>query len=103
MLRTYSPSAQKLCSTTSAPPTGSWLVARDATQLRALLGDHEPTIISFDHDLGRDESGVDIPSGHHCMGLMIDDALNRPTAFDYLRQLCRRALMQLAMRTCAAC
>lgn len=47
-----------------APP-GNWLVARDATQFRALLRDHEPAIISFGHDLGCDERGAELPSGQH--------------------------------------
>ncbi|WP_373928427.1 cyclic-phosphate processing receiver domain-containing protein [Sphingomonas aerolata] len=68
-----------------APPPGNWLVARDATQFRALLRDHRPTIISFDHDLGCDERGAELPTGQHCMRLLIDAAMDRPAAFDQLR------------------
>ncbi|WP_167396729.1 cyclic-phosphate processing receiver domain-containing protein [Sphingomonas aerolata] len=68
-----------------APPPGNWLVARDATQFCALLRNHEPTIISFDHDLGCDEVGVEIPGGQHCMHLLIDAAIDRPKAFDHLK------------------
>lgn len=67
------------------PPPGNWLVARDATQFRALLRDHKPTIISFDHDLGCDERGAELPSGQHCMRQLIDDAMERPTTFEHLR------------------
>jgi hypothetical protein len=68
-----------------APPPGNWLVARGATEFRALLRDHEPTIISFDHDLGCDERGAELPSGQHCMRQLIDDAIDRPAAFELLR------------------
>lgn len=68
-----------------APPPGNWLVARDATQFRALLRDHKLTIISFDHDLGCDERGAELPSGQHCMRQLIDDAMERPAAFEHLR------------------
>ena len=67
------------------PPLGNWLVARDAAQFRALLKNHEPSIISFDHDLGCDERGAELPSGQHCMRLLIDEAMDHPAAFDHLR------------------
>lgn len=68
-----------------APPPGNWLLARDATQFRALLRDHEPKIISFDHDLGCDARGAELPSGQHCMRQLIDDSMDRPAAFEHLR------------------
>ena len=68
-----------------APPPGNWLLARDATQFLALLRDHEPTIISFDHDLGCDERGAELPSGQHCMRQLIDEAMDRPAMFEHLR------------------
>ncbi len=68
-----------------ALPPGNWLLARDAAQFLALLRDHEPTIISFDHDLGCDERGAELPSGQHCMRQLIDDAMDRPAAFEHLR------------------
>jgi hypothetical protein len=68
-----------------APPPGNWLVARDATQFRALLRDHKLTIISFDHDLGCDKRGAELPTGQHCMRQLIDDAMERPSAFEHLR------------------
>ena len=68
-----------------APPPGNWLVARDATQFRALLEDHKPMAISFDHDLGSDKRGAEPPSGQHCIQQLIDDAIDRPAAFDQLR------------------
>ena len=67
------------------PPLGNWLVARDAAQFRALLKNHEPSIISFDHDPGCDERGAELPSGQHCMRLLIDEAMDHPAAFDHLR------------------
>ena len=68
-----------------APPPGNWLVARDATQFRALLRDHKPKIISFDHDLGCDERGAELPSGQHCLRQLIENAMERPAAFKHLR------------------
>lgn len=67
------------------PPRGSRSVARGAAQLRALLKDHEPTIISFDHDLGCDEKGTELPSRQHCIRELIDVAMDWPTAFDHRR------------------
>ncbi|TXC70960.1 hypothetical protein FSB78_08385 [Sphingomonas ginsenosidivorax] len=69
------------------PPLGKWLVARDATQFCALLRDYEPTIISFDHDLGCDKRGAELPSGQHCMRQLIEDAMDRPAAFEHLRMV----------------
>lgn len=70
-----------------APPPGNWLVARDATQFRALLRDHKPKIISFDHDLGCDERGAELPSGQHCLRQLIGNAMERPAAFEHLRRV----------------
>ncbi|MGU3389767.1 cyclic-phosphate processing receiver domain-containing protein [Sphingomonas sp. M1A8_2b] len=67
------------------PPPGNWLVARDATRFRALLRNHEPTIISLDHNLGCDESGAELPSGQHCLRQLIENAMERPAAFEHLR------------------
>lgn len=68
-----------------SPPTGDWHVVRDATVFLAAIRSYRPTIIAFDHDLGSDSAGFALPSGQHCMHLLIDEAMDRPAGFDQLR------------------
>jgi hypothetical protein len=67
------------------PPPGDWRVARSEAAFRDLLRDHSPAVISFDHDLGCDETGRAVPSGQHCMHHLIDQAMARPAWFNRLR------------------
>ncbi|WP_443030098.1 cyclic-phosphate processing receiver domain-containing protein [Sphingomonas sp. ZB1N12] len=68
-----------------SPPTWDWHVVRDATAFLAAIRLYRPTIIAFDHDLGSDGAGFTLPSGQHCMHLLIDEAMDRPAGFDQLR------------------
>lgn len=67
------------------PPPGNWMVARDAKQFRDTLRNHEPTVVSFDHDLGCDAHGNELPNGQRCMRQLIDEAMDRPAAFEHLK------------------
>lgn len=69
------------------PPPGMWLVARTASAFEQLLATHSPTVISFDHDLGCDEEGVELPNGQHCARHLIDVALDSTGAFPELRTI----------------
>lgn len=68
-----------------SPTTGDWHAVRDATAFLAAIRLHRPTIIAFDHDLGSDGAGFALPNGQHCMHLPIDEAMDRPTAFNHFR------------------
>lgn len=68
-----------------SPPTWDWHVVRDATAFLAAIRLYRPTIIAFDHDLGTDGAGFALPSGQHCLHLLIDEAMDRPAGFDQLR------------------
>ena len=67
------------------PPPGDWLVARTASGCEQILKTRASAIISFDHDLGCDDTGATLPSGHDCVRLLIEAAMDRPDVVADLR------------------
>lgn len=66
-------------------PPGSWTVVRDHEAFAALGFGAGATVISFDHDLGSDQAGNLLPSGHDRLRSMVNAAQDDPSAFDALR------------------
>jgi hypothetical protein len=66
-------------------PPGNWTVVRDLRAFAALGFGAGANVISFDHDLGSDQEGNLLPSGHDCLRSMVNAAQDDPSTFEALR------------------
>lgn len=60
-------------------------MARDASHFGKIPESNELSVISFDHDLGYDQAGRELPTGQHCMRLLLEEAMDRPDTLHRLR------------------